>query len=178
MSCNKCMYIKPGLGPVPKYIHECNRLHELKRVLATFLVGGEEIKIEWVEEYNELLKKMEEIEVLEAHEKKPEASLPGLLLLASAVVGQEEEIAVLDKTVKEQDSLLKHQAVELDDASQDLSALREIYRWRKQSEEHAPANERVLIYDAYRKHFTVDVCTYLDTVNYVFWRPLDLPEEE
>lgn len=35
-------------------------------------------------------------EVLEAHEKKPEASLPGLLLLARAVVRQDEEIAATD----------------------------------------------------------------------------------
>lgn len=70
-------------------------------------------------------------EVLKAYEKKPEASLPGLLLLARAVVRQDEEIAALEKVVKEQDSLLKHQAVELDDASQELSALREFYRWRK-----------------------------------------------
>ena len=34
-------------------------------------------------------------EVLEAHEKKPEASLPGLLLLARAVVRQDEEIQQL-----------------------------------------------------------------------------------
>lgn len=38
-------------------------------------------------------------EVLEAHEKKPEASLPGLLLLARAVVRQDEEIAALEKVV-------------------------------------------------------------------------------
>lgn len=73
---------------------------------------------------------------------------PALLLFARAVVRQDDELA----------------------------AIREKLRWRKQSDEHAPANERVLIYDAYREHFTVDVCMYLDTVNYIFWRPLDLPE--
>ena len=39
-------------------------------------------------------------EVLEAHEKKPEASLPGLLLLARAVVRQDEEIAALKKNAR------------------------------------------------------------------------------
>ena len=38
-------------------------------------------------------------EVLKAYEKKPEASLPGLLLLARAVVRQDEEIAALEKVV-------------------------------------------------------------------------------
>lgn len=124
-------------------------------------------------------------EVLEAHEKKPEASLPGLLLLARAVVRQDEEIAALEKAVKEQDSLLKHQAVELDDASQEISALREIYRWRKQSEEPAPKTYEKAIWIREEEYdcggifeWEGSVCCEKCVPSNCYWRPLDLPEEE
>lgn len=84
---------------------------------------------------------------------KSEADHPGvnpqILLLARAVVRQDEE----------------------------LVALKEKYRWRKQSEEPAPEDVRVFIYDAYRGLFFIDSCLYKKTIDYIFWRPLDLPDE-
>lgn len=123
--------------------------------------------------------------VLAAEEEKPGTVSSGLLILARAVVRQDEEIAALEKAVKEQDSLLKHQAVELDDASQEISALREIYRWRKQSEEPAPKTYEKAIWIREEEYdcggifeWEGSVCCEKCVPSNCYWRPLDLPEEE
>ncbi|KEJ91715.1 hypothetical protein [Synergistes jonesii] len=95
------------------------------------------------------------------------------------------DIAELKETIKEQDALLKRQGVELDDASMELSELKDKLRWRKQSEEPAPTGAKVIIryqdYDEIKMRIACmedmldpdgEPC-YAD----ICWRPLDLPEE-
>ena len=51
--------IKPPLGIMPKAIHERNtkieRLNDVCGAIARYYVAGMKIKIEWIEEYNELI---------------------------------------------------------------------------------------------------------------------------
>lgn len=56
------------------------------------------------------------------------------------------------------------------------ASLHEKYRWRKQSEEPAPKGVEVLLFDAYRKVFLIDTYCYKPDIDYVYWRPLDIPE--
>lgn len=65
----------------------------------------------------------------------------------------------------------------VDEMKTELAALREKYRWRKQGEEPTPEDIEVLMYDAYRKVFLIDYYCYRPNIDYVFWRPLDLPDE-
>lgn len=58
----------------------------------------------------------------------------------------------------------------------ELAALHDKSRWRKQSVEPAPKGIEVLLFDAYRKVFLIDTYCYKPDVDYVYWRPLDLPE--
>ena len=84
---------------------------------------------------------------------------PHVLLLARAVVRQDEELA----------------------------ALREKCRWRKQSEEPAPEGEVVFVryrdFDDERLFALAPIDNYYDQYGEPFyldieWRPVDLPEEE
>lgn len=91
--------------------------------------------------------------------------------LARAVVRRTNEVTELKET--------------LDDASMELSELKDKLRWRKQSEEPAPTGAKVLIryldYDEIKMRIACmedmldpdgEPC-YAD----ICWRPLDLPEE-
>lgn len=49
---------KPPLGVIPRYLHEENRRESLARAITSFTEAGLEISPEWVEEYNELTKKI------------------------------------------------------------------------------------------------------------------------
>lgn len=68
---------------------------------------------------------------------------------------------------------LAHAVVEL---SAEFAALKDKARWRKQSEEPAPRkSQTVEIYSPIRKQ--VELVLYSGVLNYWYWRPLDLPEE-
>lgn len=67
---------------------------------------------------------------------------------------------------------LAHAVVEL---SAELAALKEKYRWRKHSEEPAPDNLEIEIYDiSANAIFVPEGPVYI--ANSRYWRPLDLPE--
>lgn len=68
---------------------------------------------------------------------------------------------------------LAHAVVEL---SAELAALKDKTRWRKQSEEPAPDNLEIEIYDGSANAiFVPEGPVYIYDSRY--WRPLDLPEE-
>lgn len=48
---------KPPLGLMPKKYYEEQRFYEVCSVIARYYEAGLEIRIEWVEEYNEFIKK-------------------------------------------------------------------------------------------------------------------------
>lgn len=59
----------------------------------------------------------------------------------------------------------------------ELAALKEKYRWRKQSEEPAPDNLEIEIYDiSANAIFVPEGPVYI--ANSRYWRPLDLPDTE
>lgn len=49
---------KPPLGIPPRWFHDSNRLDELKAVIVRYVNAECEINQEWIEEYNELVKKV------------------------------------------------------------------------------------------------------------------------
>ncbi len=50
---------KPPLGLKPKYIHDQERFHEVCGAISRMYQAGREIQIDWIEEYNEYVKKQE-----------------------------------------------------------------------------------------------------------------------
>lgn len=80
---------------------------------------------------------------------------------------------------------LAHAVVEL---SAELAALKEKYRWRKQSEEPAPRGEAETLIKAGSELFIAHAIVFNDNTAYGkvtgrriylgYWRPLDLPEED
>lgn len=65
-NCEKCAFKpfnmspqKPPLGVVPRHIHDEQRLRDLKECVANYMQAGLTILPEWVEEYNELIKRKE-----------------------------------------------------------------------------------------------------------------------
>lgn len=50
---------QPPLGVKPRFIHDEQRLMELHGAIARYLKHGLPILIEWVEEYNELVTKVQ-----------------------------------------------------------------------------------------------------------------------
>ena len=82
---------------------------------------------------------------------------------------------------------LAHAVVEL---SAELAALKEKYRWRKQSEEPAPEDIKLLVCGRGRKGQAYFLVTETDgdywhdnigdsvSLDVDYWRPLDLPEME
>ena len=60
--------------------------------------------------------------------------------------------------------------------AQELSALKEKYRWRKQSEEPAPIGQELEIYSPIQERVFSALLKSL--AQSWFWRPLDLPEVE
>jgi hypothetical protein len=49
--------IVPPLGPKPKWVLEELRIQELKKVFRDFIDANYPIKLEWIEEYNELIER-------------------------------------------------------------------------------------------------------------------------
>ncbi len=49
---------RPSIGIVPKKIHEASRLDEIRSAISRRYNNNEIIPTEWIEEYNELLKKL------------------------------------------------------------------------------------------------------------------------
>ena len=53
-------YHRPPLGVMPRFIHDENRLEELRECIYRHLVDGRTpILIEWITEYNELIRRCE-----------------------------------------------------------------------------------------------------------------------
>lgn len=50
--------IKPPLGIIPKQIHTEIRFDELKAAIQRYLDANLNVNIEWVEEYNDILKQI------------------------------------------------------------------------------------------------------------------------
>lgn len=48
--------IKPPLGLVPKWVRQKERYEEVCQAIARYYNANREIPIEWIEEYNELVK--------------------------------------------------------------------------------------------------------------------------
>ena len=59
----------------------------------------------------------------------------------------------------------------------ELATLKEKTRWRKQSEEPAPAGQELEIYSPIQERVFSDMATRGMSSSW-FWRPLDLPEKE
>jgi hypothetical protein len=49
---------KPPLGIMPRYIHDEQRLNDLCLAINRYITGNKAIPIEWIEEYNELVKRL------------------------------------------------------------------------------------------------------------------------
>ncbi|ATH95160.1 hypothetical protein ACH95_23305 [Bacillus glycinifermentans] len=49
---------KPSIGVKPRFIHDEQRAEELSGAIMSYIQDNRRIPIEWLEEYNELLKKM------------------------------------------------------------------------------------------------------------------------
>lgn len=124
-----------------------------------------------------------------------EKEYPALLLLARAVVRQDEEIRQLKdmaQIVGECDSKKINAQIDDINALKDrLAALREIYRWRKYEAEEPAAGElviaRIVLYGGVAPRFMVlkyhaELKAFIapDRTGYsvTYWRPIDLPEEE
>lgn len=59
--------------------------------------------------------------------------------------------------------------------SAELAALKDKARWRKQSEEPAPKNQLVEVCESAKDGY-IDSTYGFGVEDWVFWRPLDLPE--
>jgi hypothetical protein len=57
---DECQYRKPPLGVKPRWLHEEQRLQDLGGAIYRYLNEQYPIKPEWIEEYNEIIKRMEE----------------------------------------------------------------------------------------------------------------------
>lgn len=47
---------KPPLGIVPRWMHEGQRLRELRETIVRYMQHGEYLPLEWIEEYNDLIR--------------------------------------------------------------------------------------------------------------------------
>jgi len=50
-------FVKPPLGIIPRKIHDRNREISIGAAICRYLLSRKPIKLEWVEEYNELVNK-------------------------------------------------------------------------------------------------------------------------
>ena len=50
-------YKKPPLGLTPRYINDLQRIEDIKCAIERYICAGMNINIEWIVEYNELIKK-------------------------------------------------------------------------------------------------------------------------
>lgn len=97
--------------------------------------------------------------------------------LAKAVVELADEVEKLESINMDHLEELDRQEWLLDNANEELTALKEKYRWRKQSEEPAPMGKDVEVYSPIQERA---FCYFSPRIvpSYWFWRPMDLPEEE
>ena len=94
--------------------------------------------------------------------------------LAKAVVELADEVKKLESINMDHLEELDRQEWLLDNANEELTALKEKYRWRKQSEEPAPDSLEIEIYDiSANAIFVPEGPVYI--ANSRYWRPLDLP---
>lgn len=49
---------KPSIGLMPKSTHDCQRLSAIKEAFGRYTEALEPIPVEWVQEYNELIKSL------------------------------------------------------------------------------------------------------------------------
>ena len=52
---------KPPLGLMPKFLWDSERLSDITNAINRYLTAEKEIPIEWIEEYNKLVKKHESL---------------------------------------------------------------------------------------------------------------------
>lgn len=117
---------------------------------------------------------------LETAEKfgAPNAPTTGMMTaLARAVVELADEVKKLESINMDHLEELDHQEWLLDKANEELTALKEKYRWRRQSEEPAPMGKDVEVYSPIQERA---FCYFSPRIvpSYWFWRPLNLPEVE
>lgn len=107
----------------------------------------------------------------------PNAPTTGTMTaLARAVMELADEVKKLENINMDHLEELDRQEWLLDNANEELAALKEKYRWWKQSEEPAPDNLEIEIYDGSANAiFVPEGPVYIYDSRY--WRPLDLPEE-
>ena len=51
---------KPPIGLRPKFVVYLDRLQEIKEAIVRYMNANEQIKVEWIEEYNQTLKKIKD----------------------------------------------------------------------------------------------------------------------
>lgn len=107
----------------------------------------------------------------------PNAPTTGTMTaLARAVMELADEVEKLESINMDHLEELDRQEWLLDNANEELAALREQYRWRKQSEEPAPRKgQKVEIYTPIRNQVELVIDCHVS--GHWYWRPLDLPEE-
>lgn len=61
---------KPPIGIMPRWMHDGRRLRELRETIVRYMQHGEYIPLEWIEEYNDLIRTERAREILkeENHE--------------------------------------------------------------------------------------------------------------
>lgn len=107
----------------------------------------------------------------------PNAPTTGTMTaLARAVMELADEVKKLESINMDHLEELDRQEWLLDNANEELAALKEKYRWRKHSEEPAPIGQELEIYSPIQERVFSALPKGL--AQSWFWRPLDLPEEE
>ena len=121
----------------------------------------------------------------------PNAPTTGTMTaLARAVMELADEVKKLENINMDHLEELDRQEWLLDNANEELAALKEKYRWRKQSEEPAPEDIKLLVCGRGRKGQAYFLVTETDgdywhdnigdsvSLDVDYWRPLDLPGTE
>lgn len=55
------MLEKPPIGIIPKKIWIEQRINEIRRAVNEYINAGMRVNVEWIEEYNQLLKELKEV---------------------------------------------------------------------------------------------------------------------
>lgn len=53
------IFIKPPIGILPRVIHEGKRIEDIKNTISKFQAENKKVRVEWIEEYNELIARQE-----------------------------------------------------------------------------------------------------------------------
>lgn len=107
----------------------------------------------------------------------PEALEYTLDLLANAIFRLDEENRNLRTYNEVLGGMINDKIEDIKRLETELSALKEKYRWRKQSEEPAPAGQELEIYSPIQERVFSTMPTKGLSSSW-YWRPLDLPEPE